>query len=210
MKKLIMIKGLIVIVYLLRHGETDWNSEQRTQGNTDISLNVNGLNQARQAADYLSKFDIEAIYSSHLSRAYETASIIATKLQKPHFIDKELTEVNMGRWEGSRWDDIKIEYIDYLPKWLNNLENIPAPGGESYGQVQVRVVRAYKRIISKHSEDSNILIVSHGIAIKTLIAYILGLSLNNLGNFELLNASINTIEIKEKTRLISLNNICHL
>ncbi|HQJ41343.1 MAG TPA: histidine phosphatase family protein, partial [Exilispira sp.] len=79
-----------------------------------------------------------------------------------------------------------------------------------YGQVQVRVVRAYKRIISKHREDSNILIVSHGIAIKTLIAYILGLSLNNLGNFELLNASISTIEIKEKTRLISLNNICHL
>jgi broad specificity phosphatase PhoE len=205
-----MVKGLIVIVYLLRHGETDWNSEQRIQGNTDISLNANGLNQARQAADYLTRFDIEAIYSSNLSRAYETASIIATKLQKPHFIDKELTEVNMGRWEGSRWDDIKIEYIDYLPKWLNNLENIPAPGGESYGQVQVRVVRAYKRIISKHSEDSNILIVSHGIAIKTLIAYILGLSLNNLGNFELLNASISTIEIKEKTRLISLNNICHL
>ena len=210
MKKLIMVKGLIVIVYLLRHGETDWNSEQRIQGNTDISLNVNGLNQARQAADYLSKFDIEAIYSSHLSRAYETASIIATKLQKPHFRDKELTEVNRGRWEGSRWDDIKIEYIDYLPKWLNNLENIPAPGGESYGQVQVRVVRAYKRIISKHREDSNILIVSHGIAIKTLIAYVLGLSLNNLGNFELFNASINTLEIKEKTRLISLNNICHL
>ena len=205
-----MVKGLIVIVYLLRHGETDWNSEQRIQGNTDISLNVNGLNQARQAADYLSKFDIEAIYSSHLSRAYETASIIATKLQKPHFRDKELTEVNRGRWEGSRWDDIKIEYIDYLPKWLNNLENIPAPGGESYGQVQVRVVRAYKRIISKHREDSNILIVSHGIAIKTLIAYVLGLSLNNLGNFELFNASINTLEIKEKTRLISLNNICHL
>jgi len=205
-----MVKGLIVIVYLLRHGETDWNSEQRIQGNTDISLNANGLNQARQAADYLTRFDIEAIYSSNLSRAYETASIIATKLQKPHFIDKELTEVNMGRWEGSRWDDIKIEYIDYLPKWLNNLENIPAPGGESYGQVQVRVVRAYKRIISKHREDSNILIVSHGIAIKTLIAYILGLSLNNLGNFELLNASISTIEIKEKTRLISLNNICHL
>ena len=199
-----------MIVYLLRHGETDWNSEQRIQGNTDISLNANGLNQARQAADYLTRFDIEAIYSSNLSRAYETASIIATKLQKPHFIDKELTEVNMGRWEGSRWDDIKIEYIDYLPKWLNNLENIPAPGGESYGQVQVRVVRAYKRIISKHREDSNILIVSHGIAIKTLIAYILGLSLNNLGNFELLNASISTIEIKEKTRLISLNNICHL
>ena len=205
-----MVKGLIVIVYLLRHGETDWNSEQRIQGNTDISLNVNGLNQARQAADYLSKFDIEAIYSSHLSRAYETASIIATKLQKPHFIDKELTEVNMGRWEGSRWDDIKIEYIDYLPKWLNNLENIPAPGGESYGQVQVRVVRAYKRIISKHREDSNILIVSHGVALKTLIAYVLGLSLNNLGNFELFNASVNTIEVKEKTRLISLNNICHL
>ena len=205
-----MVKGLIVIVYLLRHGETDWNSEQRIQGNTDISLNANGLNQARQAADYLTRFDIEAIYSSNLSRAYETASIIATKLQKPHFIDKELTEVNMGRWEGSRWDDIKIEYIDYLPKWLNNLENIPAPGGESYGQVQVRVVRAYKRIISKHREDSNILIVSHGIAIKTLIAYILGLSLNNLGNLELLNASISTIEIKEKTRLISLNNICHL
>ena len=199
-----------MLLYLIRHGETDWNLDLRVQGNKDIPLNETGIKQAEILADYFSKFSIDAIYSSDLIRAYETACFIGKKTHNNVTRMEELREINMGLWEGNFWEKIKIEYHDFIYNWENDLENIPIPEGESYGMVQKRMTKAFSNIISNHKNDSNIIVVSHGLALRIFIAYILGLKIQNVHKFSSENASISVVEYDKKYKLISLNNTFHL
>ncbi len=205
-----------MIIYLIRHGETDWNIDLKVQGQKDIPLNDNGINQAQILSDYFENIPIEAIYSSNLIRAYETAKIISKKISKDIIVIPQLQEINMGQWEGNLWDDLKIEYKDFIHNWENNLENIPIPDGESYGQVQKRILKAFRKIVDNHDLNSQIIIVSHGIAIKVLISYLIGLGIQNVHRFSIDNASISIIEVNDKEcnkkifKLKSLNNTFHL
>ncbi len=203
-----------MLIYLVRHGETDWNIDLKIQGKKDIPLNENGIAQANVLASFFEGNFIDFIYTSNLKRAYETARIIGQKLNINLIVLPELQEINMGRWEGNIWDDVKVEYSDFIFHWENNLENIPIPDGESYGQVQKRVLKAFSNIISSHSNDSKIIVVSHGIAIKLLISHIIGLNIQNTPKFSIDNASISIIEIsgnqKSTTKLKCLNNTFHL
>jgi len=199
-----------MIIYLIRHGETDWNIDLRVQGKRDIPLNISGIKQAEILVSYFEESNIDAIYSSNLVRAYETAKIIGQKIKKDVFIIPDLQEINMGTWEGNFWNDIKIEYNDFIHHWENNLENIPIPEGESYGQVQKRVVNAFTNIASKHKDNEQIIIVSHGISIKLLVAHLINLSVQNIHKFSIDNASISIIESNGNYKLKSLNNTFHL
>ncbi|HPC37739.1 MAG TPA: alpha-ribazole phosphatase [Exilispira sp.] len=199
-----------MLIYLIRHGETKWNLDFKVQGKKDVPLNENGISQANILAKYFENKDIDMIYSSNLMRAKETANIIAKKLNKNVQIVEDLQEINFGVWEGYYWEDIKIEYKDFLKRWENDLENIPVPEGESYGQVQKRVYKAFNQIISKHDRSSNIIIVSHGVSIKVLIAKILDIPIRNLRKFSMDNASISIVEYNEELKVISINNTFHL
>jgi len=204
-----------MFIYLIRHGETKWNIDFRVQGKRDVPLNDTGINQAYLLASYFEKNNfeantIDAIYSSNLTRAYETAEIIGKKLNKKVKIVEDFQEINFGVWEGYYWEDIKIEYKDFLNKWEDDKENTPIPEGESYGQVQKRVYRKFNEIISNHNSNSNIIIVSHGVAIKVLIAKILDINIQNLHKFHIDNASISTIDYEKEIKIKSINNTCHL
>ncbi len=199
-----------MLIYLVRHGETDWNLNYKVQGKIDIPLNENGLNQANMLARFFENKEIDSIYSSNLIRAYETAKIISLKVKKDVFILPELQEINMGVWEGNLWDNIAIEYKDFIIKWENDKENIPIPEGESYGQVQKRVYKTFKSILAKHKENDKIVIVSHGITIKVLIAKLMKISIQSVHNFYLDNASISIVEYNDEFKIKCLNNTFHL
>lgn len=204
-----------MFIYLIRHGETKWNIDFKVQGKKDVPLNDKGILQANLLASYFENIDTEntfldTIYSSNLTRAYETAQIIGKKLDKKVEIVEDFQEINFGVWEGYYWEDIKIEYKDFLKKWEDDKENTPIPEGESYGQVQKRVYKKFKEIISKHQTNSNIIIVSHGVAIKVLIAKILEINIQNLHKFHIDNASISIVEYGDEIKVKSINNTFHL
>ncbi|MFN3410558.1 MAG: histidine phosphatase family protein [Exilispira sp.] len=199
-----------MIIYLIRHGETQWNRSLKVQGKLDIPLNENGIMQAKIVASLFKNIKIDAIYSSNLSRAYVTAKIIASELKLNVNINSFLQEINMGRWEGSLWDDIKIEYKDFINRWQQDIENIPIPDGESYLEVQKRVYKAFCDIISKYNNDSKIIIVSHGIALKVLITKLIGISIQTVHKFSLDNASISSIIYENNFKINFLNNTFHL
>jgi len=204
-----------MFIYLIRHGETKWNIDFKVQGKKDVPLNDKGILQANLLASYFENIDTEntfldTIYSSNLTRAYETAQIIGKKLDKKVEIVEDFQEINFGVWEGYYWEDIKIEYKDFLKKWEDDKENTPIPEGESYGQVQKRVYKKFKEIISKHQTNSNIIIVSHGVAIKVLIAKILEINIQNLHKFHIDNASISIVEYDDEIKVKSINNTFHL
>lgn len=199
-----------MIIYLIRHGETQWNRSLKVQGKLDIPLNENGIMQAKIVASLFKDIKIDAIYSSNLSRAYVTAKIIANELKLNVNINPFLQEINMGRWEGSLWDDIKIEYKDFINRWQQDIENIPIPDGESYLEVQKRVYKAFCDIISKYNIESKIIIVSHGIALKVLITKLIDISIQTAHKFSLDNASISSIIYENNFKINFLNNTFHL
>jgi len=146
-------------LYLVRHGETDWNRARRIQGTTDIPLNATGREQAATTGRMLRRRGWDGIYASPLSRALETARIIAgeTGLGEPVAIP-DLVERDYGDAEGLTWEQIERRYP----------EGVRVPGRESREAVALRVVPALLRLAAEHPGES-ILVVSHGGAIRSVL-----------------------------------------
>ena len=161
-------------IYFARHGQTDWNTLGRVQGTTDIPLNEAGIQQADHLCDYFENENIslEKAYTSYQVRAVQTAQIVSDRFQIEYETVPGLEEVNMGVFEGHTWDEIETLYPAELTKWNSNKRYIRTPGGESYQMVLERLFRALDSIIDQYdkSSDKNLLIISHGGVIMTLIA----------------------------------------
>jgi probable phosphoglycerate mutase len=149
----------MTLLYLVRHGETDWNLERRIQGSTDIKLNATGRAQAAATGALLARRSWDAIYASPLSRAFETASIIAAAngLPLPTAVP-ELVERNYGEAEGMTGADIDKKY----PR------NAEVPGRESRDAVTARVLPALLAI-AEHHHDEAVIVVSHGGVIRSVL-----------------------------------------
>ena len=149
----------MTMLYLVRHGETDWNRAHRIQGSTDIPLNDLGREQAATSGALLARRQWDGIYASPLSRAYETASIIAGEigLAAPIAIP-ELVERNYGQAEGMTGHDIDRLFPD----------GVEVPGRETREQVAARVIPALHRLAAQHPGE-NLVVVAHGGVIRTVL-----------------------------------------
>ena len=146
---------------LARHGETDWNRELRIQGSSDIELNDLGRAQARALAQELEHIDLDAIYTSDLSRARATAEVVAASHGLDVTLDARLRERSFGSWEGLTREDVAA-----LPDGAQH-------DGESDDQVRERVLEAVQAIADTHPGEQ-VLVVSHGGALNTLWHHALG------------------------------------
>ncbi|HSG42678.1 MAG TPA: histidine phosphatase family protein [Anaerolineales bacterium] len=152
----------------VRHGQTDWNLEGRYQGQSDVPLNENGLKQAQSLIDTLNGHTFDAIYSSDLMRAKQTAQPIADKLGISMQIEPRLREINQGEWEGVLVDDIRARYAEIWSQRTVDPANVRPPGGETVREVATRVYAALDDI-SRLFPMEQLLITSHGLSIATAI-----------------------------------------
>jgi 2,3-bisphosphoglycerate-dependent phosphoglycerate mutase len=144
---------------LARHGETDWNRERRWQGHADPWLNELGREQAHGLARQLREQPPEAVYSSDLARANETAEIVADELGVPLALDPRLREVDVGDWSGLLWDEIEERYPEGVERRLaggTGWEN-----GEEFDAMRERVIEALLEIGAAH-ETGRVLVVTLG------------------------------------------------
>jgi uncharacterized phosphatase len=146
---------------LVRHGETDWNAEGRLQGQTDRPLSDYGRRQARQLADELEGEQFEAIYSSDLSRAQETAEIVGRRLDVPVELDPDLREKDWGTWEGL--NAVERDRVEFV--------------GESTEAHQERMLQALRRISEHHPGDGVVLVVTHGGSMRRVQTAAMGMAL---------------------------------
>ena len=150
---------------LIRHGETDWNAEGRLQGHTDRPLNDFGRRQANALADRLAGDGITAVYTSDLSRARETAEIVAGRLGLPVVVDPDLRERNWGNWEGLTGSERdRVEYV-----------------GEAIDAHGERVMRAVRRIAELHPGE-RVVVVTHGGSLRRVQVATVGMALPVIEN----------------------------
>lgn len=156
---------------LVRHGETDWNRELRIQGSSDTDLNERGRAQARELASELADVDLDAVYSSDLRRARETAEIATAGRGLEVRLDGDLRERSFGSWEGLTRSEVAERFPD--------LEH---HDGESDDQVRDRVLAAVHRIVDAHPGEEVLVVVSHGGALNALWHHALGERIERWGN----------------------------
>jgi broad specificity phosphatase PhoE len=151
----------VTTLFLVRHGETDWNAEGRLQGHTDRPLSDYGRRQARQLAEELEGEELEAIYSSDLARARETAEIVGERLGLPVALEPELREKDWGTWEGL--NAVERDRVEFV--------------GESTEAHQERMLRALRRIADRHPGDGRVLVVTHGGSMRRVQTAAMGMAL---------------------------------
>lgn len=152
-------------LYLFRHGETDWNTCQKMQGQADIPLNSTGIKQAKKCAEFLKDKGIEIIYSSPLSRAIKTAEALSNITGVKIKLDENLKEMNFGDYDGSKIDDaiatIGENTFYKFRDSKNELLDMSYPNGETKRQVRDRFLKAILNIC-KNEEKNVIGISAHG------------------------------------------------
>jgi broad specificity phosphatase PhoE len=187
-------------LYLVRHGETDWNADRRIQGNTDIPLNLTGRAQAKTTGRLLARREWDGIYSSPLSRAFETASIIAAEvgLAAPGTIDA-IVERNYGEAEGLNWEEIERRFPG----------DMPVPGRETHPEVADRVLPALIALAKSHP-TSALIVVTHGGVIRSVLNAVDpevahgSITNGSIHSFELVDGSLELVAFDDPIDELSL------
>ncbi len=170
---------------LIRHGETDYNRDNRFMGHTDIGINETGRNQLKRLKVILTDEEIHEVYCSDLTRCRESAKIIGFNNEIEY--TQNLREMNFGEWEGLKWKELLASYGDEYARWKDDWVNRSIPGGESFREMSKRVIAEIDRI--KKSEGTKV-VVTHGGCIRTIISHYLMDSLEKSWHFQIDNGTI--------------------
>jgi 2,3-bisphosphoglycerate-dependent phosphoglycerate mutase len=162
----------VTTLLLARHGETDWNRARRWQGHADRPLTARGRAQAAELAERLADIALDAVYSSDLRRARETAEAVAQAQGVDLVQLAELREVSVGSWEGLTREEAEARFPNGFRRWLAG--GTGWDDGETYAEMSKRVLVAVDRIASE-AKGSRVLIVSHGGPIRAIHGAALGM-----------------------------------
>jgi broad specificity phosphatase PhoE len=186
----------VTTILLARHGESDWNRATRWQGFADRPLTELGREQALALADRLRGTELDAVYSSDLQRARETAEIVARSKDLHVEVIRDLREVDVGSWSGLTRAEAEARFPEGYARWLQGAEGWN--DGESYAEMSRRVVRAILRIADRH-HNGRVLVVAHGGSIRAAHAAALGLDVHAYRRIQRVepNATLSAVCVEE-------------
>ena len=188
-------------IYVIRHGETDWNTVKRLQGTTDIPLNQNGIQMAEQTSNGLNKEGIkfDLIYSSPLIRAYKTAQIMAQQSNCPIIKDERLREFNFGEAEGHTLDELKADpKYQNLVYWFTESSKYKAElGAESLESLFDRIDSFFNdKVLPFEDKYENILLVVHGGVVRGVTNYLTKEGIAGFCKVKIPNCGVNLFTLK--------------
>jgi broad specificity phosphatase PhoE len=176
-------------IYLVRHGITLANIDNRFAGRTDEELHAEGIKQIHQVGERLHDNNINAIYCSPAKRTMQSAEILGSLLKVPFSPLTELDEIFIPHWDGLTKDKIRQQYGAQYPLWLSAPQTFNLPGCETLEQVQKRAVKAVEKILLEN-QGRNLLLVSHLIVLRCLVLYFQGLEIKDFRSLKIGNGSI--------------------
>jgi broad specificity phosphatase PhoE len=162
----------VTTILLARHGESDWNADQRWQGHADRPLTDLGRAQAHALAERLDPFPLSAIYASDLQRALATAHAVGERRGLEVVARGDLREVDVGSWSGCSRAELERDEPEQIARWMDGAKGWE--DGESYEEMAFRVVAAVREIAAAHPRE-HVLVVSHGGSVRAVHAHALGM-----------------------------------
>ncbi len=196
---------------LIRHGETDWNSEGRMQGRIDLPLNPRGIEQAERLAERLAAEErIDFLYTSPLIRARATAEIIAKRFGLNPIPDLRLIERSVGKLEGLTLADFRHCYPDLYQLWHESNDHFRLPEGETRAECLERI-QSFLEVMRQRHAGARVALVTHGGTLSLMLAASIGLDLAKRFPFRFDNASLSKMDLHSVLpRIELLNDTCHL
>lgn len=183
----------------IRHGETDWNRQQRFQGHADVPLNEIGLSQAARLGIRMAAERADLLVSSDLTRARQTAQPLAEAWAQVPALERDLREQSFGLLEGLDVPTIKARHAGLWTQWLEHKADFALPGGgESLRQFHARVIAAV-RTLAEHHTGRTLVVVTHGGVLDMLWRTAHGISLDGLRACEIPNTGVNRLRWKGGT-----------
>ena len=199
-------------LYLIRHAQAEGNIKRIFQGHTDAYISECGKVQLERLKTRFENIPFDVIYSSPLKRAFETAQAVNSLMKKEIIINEDLIEINGGKFEGERWDDLPDLFPNEYELWANNHGEFAAPDGESMPEVYDRMKNAINTIV-KNNTGKTIVVVSHGCAIRNYLCYAMGNCVTEIDEVDWCdNTAISKIGFDEdlNPRIELLNDASHL
>ena len=202
-------------LYLARHGETDYHRHNRILGRRDEGLSECGKRQAERLAEYFSHLKLDAIYSSPFLRCLETAEPVSRRKGLPVVEVEGLVEIDMGLWDGKSLEEIFQDDPERASAWLERPGSVTIPGGENFEAVRRRASESVKKILEDNSGYRDVLVVSHGGPIRTIICEALGLSTDHMFKMRIDLCSVSALSYGEgeypgNLMVVLVNDTCHL
>lgn len=198
-------------LFLVRHGESEWNRIHRYQGQLDTNLTELGLQQAELLGTRLSSETVDCIYTSPLQRCSLTARAIAAHHpQAPLIEDRAIIEIDHGEWQGLSAEEVNSRYGAGLAEWRRFPTRSQMPGGESFSNVLKRSLDFRDRLLAERG-DQAIAVSTHDVIVKILIADALGMAMDRINRIWIGNASISIVDYgSDLPYLAALSESCHL
>ena len=194
---------------LVRHGETTWNALGKIQGHEDVKLSEVGRHQAEQLKNRLSGVNLDAAFSSDLTRCVETAQIVTTKAETQLSLTGLMREQGFGSWQGLGFQEVKTQDPDLYDRMMGRDPGFTPPGGESYRDV-VRRVNEFSRILMLKDYLGMVLIVGHAGSLRALISSMLKIPLGASWRLQLDSCGLSVLDVgQEKIRLSLFNDTSH-
>jgi broad specificity phosphatase PhoE len=199
-----------LIVHLVRHGETALNAARRFLGSTDVELSERGRLQAQAVAGLLAQRPLAAVHTSPLARARQTAELIAKARGVPLVERPGLAELRHGELEVLPYTELALRYPELVQAWLADPSEARLPGGETLSELQARAWPAFEQAAAE--TEGELCVVSHRMALVTIVCRAVGLPLREALRLELDLGSVSTLELRPRWgwRLLRLNAVHHL
>lgn len=166
------------VIYLIRHGQIDTGNEKHYIGITDLPLSSKGIEQIRRLRDYFSDIKLEKVFCSPLKRCMQTSEILLEGRKIKGTVLDELGEINMGDWENQPINYIREHFKEHYEKRGENIDIFVPPGGESFEQLQKRVVPAFEYI--NDFTTGNVIIIGHAGVNRVILSSLLNLPLKDI------------------------------
>ena len=198
-------------LYLVRHGATELTAENRFSGSVGVDLSEEGRAQASRLAERLAGDDIAAAYASPLSRALETAQIVARPLGLTPILEDGLREISHGRWEGLSRQEVEERFPEEYAAWEADPFTFAPVGGESGLSVLARSLPTIRRIVSAHP-GRTVLVVSHKATLRLLLSSLLGIDPRGYRDrLDQSPACLNVVDFRDpvRARLMVFNDVSH-
>jgi broad specificity phosphatase PhoE len=191
-------------IIMTRHGETQWNIQEIFRGRLDVELNEKGLKQADLLGKYLADSDIDAVYTSPMKRAIQTAEAVA-RYHKQHVrIAREITDLDFGNWQGLTLAQVKEQYKELYLVWQEQPDKTVIPGGETLGDVRRRSLSFVHELVNRHS--GTFMLVTHRVIVKVLTCALLGLGDSHFWNIRVDSCGITAFSYRDGQYILNEHN----